>query len=200
MKNRGFTLVEMMVAIAVFSIVMTVALGALINVIDANKKAQMIKTAVNNVNFALESISKDMRMGTDYNCAADINIEPDGDCGAGGEIIKYKSIKEDDNKYVYYRHATTTTSDGRQIGQIQRCVTSSSCGDNDYLSLTSNEVNITNMKFYVIGAEPVGGTRQQPRVIITLTGVAGTVEKIKTTFDLQTSVSQRNRIIDAPLQ
>jgi prepilin-type N-terminal cleavage/methylation domain-containing protein len=194
-NNRGFTLVEMMVAIAVFSIVMVVAMGALLNVIDADQKAESIRTAVDNVNFALESISKDMRVSTDYNCGADENTTPTGDCtSTGGHIISYKSVKESGN-YVYYKY-TTVLVDGKSTGQIQRCVGSTSnSGCSNYSAITSTEVNITAMKFYVTGTtQNSAPNKTQPRVVITLSGLAGIKTKIQTTFDLQTSVSQRARV------
>ena len=196
--ERGFTLVEMMVAIAVFSLVMVVAMGALMNVIDANHKAQAIKTAINNINFALESISKDMRVGTDYACG--IDAEPSGDCiSDGGNIIKYKSIKavlsDGSRGYVYYKF-----NNSGSVGTIQQCIETPTDTCNytgPFSDITSPEVDITAMKFYVAGMQtpPISPPdKTQPRVVITLSGTAGIKEKIQTTFDLQTSVSARARI------
>lgn len=169
-NNLGFTLVEMMVAIAVFSLVMVVAMSALINVIDANLKAQAIKTAINNVHFALESISKDMRVGTNYGCGS---IE----CASSSETLSYKSH---DGKNIIY---TFTPPSGSTPGKIQRKVDNGAPQD-----ITSQEVNILKMKFFVVNESDI-----QPRVLITLSGEAGSKEKIRTTFDLQTGVSQRLR-------
>ena len=36
-KNNGFTLVEMMVAVALFSVVMVIGVGSLLSMINANK-------------------------------------------------------------------------------------------------------------------------------------------------------------------
>lgn len=185
--QKGFTLVEMMVAIAVFSVVMVVAMGALINVISADQKAQSIKTAVDNVSFALESISKDMRVGTEYNCF--YNGTWVGDCtGAGSTEISYYSPKEE--KYVFYQYVSGT------VGQIERCDGTKNFADGctDFTALTSSEVNITNLKFYVTGtAQNSVPNKTQPRVIITLSGTAGAKASTQTSFDLQTSVSQRIR-------
>ena len=186
--KKGFTLVEMMVAIAVFSIVMVTAMSALLNVIDANNKARAIKTAINNISFALEGISKDMRMGTDYACGD--GGEPVGDCSSGGNIIKYRSIRADleanglKRKFAYYKF------DGAQIWSCLQKGTIN-CSSQDFIPVTSKEVNLTKVVFYVLG---VGDETKQPRMIMTISGEAGTKEKIKTTFDLQTSVSQITRV------
>ena len=100
-RSGGFTLVEMMVAIAVFSMVMVTATSALLNVIDANNKAISIKTAINNITFALEGISKDMRVGSDYSCYDSISSSFVGSCPSGGSYIQYRSQRADlgvDNK------------------------------------------------------------------------------------------------------
>ncbi len=220
-KGAGFTLVEMMVAIAVFSLVMVVAMSALLNVIDADKKAQAVKTAINNVNFALESLSKDMRMGADYACGSITNgQDPSGDCLDGGDIIKYRSVKADsdpsansiiDRKFVYYRYVATGQLGNTGKGRIQRCIEKGSINDcsiyrwenfdvGHFIDITSQEVDITDVHFYVAGADNSGdidvSTKTQPRMIMTVSGKAGSKAKIETTFDLQTSVSQRIRISD----
>lgn len=66
--RAGFTLVEMVVSLAIFSIVAVVALGALVKIIDTNKKAQTLQSSITNLNFALESMSREMRVGTSYYC------------------------------------------------------------------------------------------------------------------------------------
>jgi type II secretory pathway pseudopilin PulG len=56
----------MIVAIFIFSIVVTIASGAMLSMISANRKAQALKTVMNNVNLALDSMSRDIRFGTNY--------------------------------------------------------------------------------------------------------------------------------------
>lgn len=178
-NNSGFTLVEMMVAIAVFSIVMVTAMSALLNVIDANNKARAIKTAINNISFALEGISKDMRMGKEYGCVDENGASVD--CETTGNIgISFTSSKTANPviKYVF------------KDSQIFSCV-GSAC--NTFFALTSPEVKLTNVKFYILGVESPDVLNTQPRMLMTVSGEAGTKEKIKTTFDLQTGVSQINR-------
>lgn len=170
--TTGFTLVEMMVAVAVFSVVMTVAAGALLGVIDANRKAQAIQTAINNVNFALESISKDMRMGSDYRCI-DSSWNPIGCALAGNVGVTYLSSKNQQVSYLF------------ENPKIERKI-----GSNSPEDLTAPEVEITDMVFYVLRDD---STKKQPRVILTLNGKAGTKISIQTDFSLQTTISQRIR-------
>jgi prepilin-type N-terminal cleavage/methylation domain-containing protein len=205
-KNRGFTLVELMVAVAVFSIVMVTAASALLNVIEANRKAQAIKTAINNINFALEAISKDMRVGTEYECLdEDFNkINPDGNCGvSGGVAIRYRSVQAGDdtgNKklyaYYYFDNKTTGPNSRSIMGCVEDNANDCSNYDANYSRLTSEEIAITSARFYVVGNTAPGvSPKLQPRMVMTLTGKVNEGKKTETEFNLQTSVSQRARIL-----
>ena len=184
-KNKGFTLIEMMVSIAVFSVVMVTAMGALLSVIDSNNKARSIKTAVNNISFALEGISKKMRMGTNYACGTD-GQTAEQDCTGGVNTISFK-VK--DGEYIFYKFED----------QIKSCISTiqGRC-DADYSQLTSPEVILDKVRFYVIGVTHSEDSniqnRTQPRMLITISGTAGSRDKTRTTFDLQTGISQAARI------
>lgn len=64
--SSGFTLIEVMVSVGIFSIVMLVALGAVLAIVGANRKAQAVSSIINNLNFALEGMMRDLRTGTNY--------------------------------------------------------------------------------------------------------------------------------------
>ena len=176
--NKGFTLVEMLVSISVFMVVMLVAAGSLLSIIDGNSKAQSLKSAINNLNFALESMQKNIRVGTNYTC----NYGGTSSCPNGDTVMdlrSYKDLNNDTliNDYVTYRFNNSS---------IERCISvNSRCSSGSvFTRLTAQEVTITDMKFYVDNSS-------QPRVSLTISGEAGTKQKIKTNFNLQTTVSQR---------
>ncbi len=191
--SAGFTLVEMLVAIAVFMSVMVVAVGALMSIINANKKNQAIKNVVDNVTFALDSISRDMRSGMNYKCSTDGSSYTTDNCinnaTNGVNYIQYTMPDKITN--VYYRFLLN--SNPQLIlgyGNIQKCL-GSGCPSINWQSMTAptSTVNVKNMKFYVLG---IGDIARQPRVIITAQGSvitkSGTAD-----FSLQTTVSQRSR-------
>ncbi|MES2216744.1 MAG: type II secretion system protein, partial [Patescibacteria group bacterium] len=66
--QKAFTLVEMIVALGIFSIVAVVALGALVKILSVNQKAQTLHQAMTNLNFSLESISRELRTGASLHC------------------------------------------------------------------------------------------------------------------------------------
>ena len=64
--NRGFTIIEMLVATAIFAIVMVLALSSLLNVNDLLARAEAFREANDNFNFALEAMMRDIRTGSGY--------------------------------------------------------------------------------------------------------------------------------------
>lgn len=163
--SRGFTLVEMLVAVATFMIVMLIAAGSLASIIDGNNKAQYLKSAINNLNFALESMGKNIRVGTNY------STDYSG-TNCSNKCISFTSYE---NKSVTYRWNETD-------GSLERCVDLCS---GVFTRMTAKEVKITDMKFYL------EESLKPPRVLITVSGEAGTKERLKTKFNLQTTVAQR---------
>ena len=67
-SQSGFTLIEMLVSLAVFAMVVTMSVGTLIVLIGANEQLQDQQTTISNLSFALDSMTRDIRTGTDYHC------------------------------------------------------------------------------------------------------------------------------------
>lgn len=167
LKPRGFTLVEMIVAIFIFSVAMVIATGALVSILNANRKAQAVKSVMNNLNFALDSMTRSIRTGADYDCGV-----PSCDVNGSSEF----SFINADGEEIAYR-----LNDGTK--RVERSVATGS-----FLPLTSPGVIVNDLAFYLDGES--GTDTLQPRVMIIMRGEAGT-GKTRTTFDLQTLVTQR---------
>lgn len=183
-SERGFTLVEMLVAVALFAIVMTVSVGSLLTLVDANKKAQALKSVMNNLNFALENMSRNIRVGTTYHCntsaTVPANIDTPNDCPSGGVLIGFEPTGGDPNDksdQIVYR------LNGNRLER-------STDGGATFLSVTAEEVRITNLDFFVTGAE-ISGDTEQPRVVMVIQGVAGPTPALESEFNIQATVSQR---------
>lgn len=65
-NNRGYTLIELIIAVGLFALVMTLASGAYLVMIGINRQTQGIATGINNLSFALETMTRDIRTGTNY--------------------------------------------------------------------------------------------------------------------------------------
>ncbi|MFA5764227.1 MAG: type II secretion system protein [archaeon] len=199
-KQKGFTLVEMLVAIAVFMSIMVIAAGSIVNIINQNKKAQKVKSVIDNVTFALDSISREVRMGTEYRCSVNEGVDFLDECdGSGGIYGKYFEYKNQSGaSYVQYRFVSAPENVGDGNIQQRTCTSPHPNCSGTWQSITAptSTVNITNMTFYVLGTgteDLPAGSKEQPRVIITAEGLVVDKDGTETKFSLQTTVSQRVR-------
>ena len=193
-SQKGFSLIELMVAMTIFSVVMLVSVGALLAIIDANRKAQALQSVMNNLNFALESMSRTIRVGTDYHCKvgndptppAPATLAVPNDCtgGNGGGVLLAVEASNGDpadiTDQIVYRFNN---------GRIERSVESGASGT--FIPITAAEVQIDDMRFYVTGTDPLTASDfVQARAVITLKGQAGEGDA-NTEFNVQASVVQR---------
>ncbi|HEY4503867.1 MAG TPA: type II secretion system protein [Candidatus Paceibacterota bacterium] len=191
----GFTLVEMIVAIAIFTIVAFVAVGALLKVVDANKKSQSMKTSINNLNFALESISREMRVGSNYYCSQSLlttsSIPGAQACSLTGSYwtIAFYSSKictDDSSKNIIYAYHF----DGSNGGTIKKAEQSDICAipisSSGYAPIVADDIKFTQGTVKVVTGSDIQSYAQ-----FHFAGYSGVKEKNKTYFDLQTTVSQR---------
>src|SRR3990167_630199 len=100
--NAGFTLVEMIVAVALFAIVMLVSVGALLSLTAANRKAQALQSVMNNLNVALDGMVRSIRMGSNYHCGLGTFSEA-RDCSDsnGGAALAFEPFGGNPNVSTY---------------------------------------------------------------------------------------------------
>ena len=182
--TRGFTLVEMIVATALFSVVILVSVTALLSLVYANRKAQSLHSVMNNLNIALDSMVRAVRMGTDYHCITDgpAQIHEAQDCPGGDVALAFEAFDGDPNdsgdQWVYLYDPMT-----------KRIYKSEDSGVNLF-AITAPSVSIDSLTFYVVGTVRLDAV--QPKVVIRVKGTAGAEDaKTKTTFHIQSTAVQR---------
>jgi len=188
--SSGFTLVEMMIAFAIFAIIMVISVGSLISLIGANHKAQALKTVVNNLHFALENMSRNIRTGTQYHCSYDGGDHPiteTQNCPTtpGRQLV----FKARDDDYLLYK-----LSDDGAIVRSKSSDTSMLLNVANFIPVTAPEVQVETLNFYVDGAdnsEEHGNNKLQPRVLLVVKGWMQGKSKVVSRFDIETLVSQR---------
>jgi prepilin-type N-terminal cleavage/methylation domain-containing protein len=182
-SDKGFTLIEILVSVAIFSTVMVMALGALLAMSESDRKAQTLKSVINNLNFSLDAMSRTMRTGIDYHCDVSVGTVTDPrDCTQANGAASSVAFLSAENQTVRYcrGNGSACSSSGTAI------LVSKNGGT--YAPLTATEVTITNLQFYVTGAED---TQLQPHVVILLSGKVPVSATQTSSFDLETSVTQR---------
>lgn len=189
--NRGFSLVELLVSLALFIVVLTMAVGSLLVLINANAKAQNIQSAVSNVQFALDSMAREIRTGSAYYCSTSASTNMVGgydqtsDCNKG----LYLSIIEGgesltsggQNGRLAYRYNSALHNIERKIG------------NGSWVALTDPGVSINALHFNVanslVGLQ--SGSPRQANVTIYISGSVAGVANTDTSFTLQTTVTKR---------
>lgn len=185
--RSGFTLIEMMVAVSIFAIVMMVGVGALLSLIEANRRAQAINSVMNNLNAALESMTRSIRVGTTYYCQASATspspsvLENPQNC-TDGTLLAFEASggdSSDNTDQVVYRLNGI---------QLERSLDSGAT----WVALTAPEVSIDSFSFHVVGAQSFSEAADtiQPRVLMRIRGSAP-VPGGTTDFNVQASVAQR---------
>lgn len=193
---KGFTLIELMVSVAIFAVVAVVSISSLSAINYANKKAQTMRAIIDNLNFAMENMARSLRVGTTYHC----DYQKDGsgypriyeplDCPSPSGSIAFESYDGDPgnaNDQIVYGLDPNT-------GQIMKSKDSGTT----FLPLTPHidsplggfqPLTINYLHFYVAGSTENDGI--QPRVVIVVGGTAYYDNKTSTDFQLETSVTQR---------
>ena len=201
-RQQGFTLIEMIVSLGIFAVVAVIAAGALLKVMDANRKSINLKNATNNLNFALESMSREMRVGGNYYC--------DGTSGAssrsvssgmltprscevtnGEWLIAFDSSKVSgtriDGSNCHLKYAYRFNGTSLQKGKETSC-------DAGILSSSFSDVTSSIVKFSsnILKVKTIDtASKEQPYIFLFFKGSTGLKEKDKVDFAIQTSISQR---------
>jgi type II secretory pathway pseudopilin PulG len=176
-KNKGFTLIELIVSTAIFMTIMLIAMGSLIMVSNTARKSTALNFTMDNLNFAMESMSRSLRMGTNYYCANE--VPTDGltvrDCEEGERAISFIPAEDDGS--------TRRISYKQEDDIIQRCIGSEPCVD-----IISPNIKIDFLKFFVRGS--VIDNETQPGIYMLVKGTV-TIKNEPKSFAIQTMISQR---------
>lgn len=193
-KKRGFTLVEMIVATGIFGIIMTISIGSLLIIIDSNARAQSLNSAMTNISFAVDSMTRNIRTGYDYYCTTAASLNGNGNLPAGATDPggSNQDCTTDAKALVFTNQRTGERTAYRFIepggdGVIQQKVVTGS-----WVAITAGDVDIdrTESQFRVSGAEATGDI-SQPQVDVIVKGEVLNDLNSVTRFSLQTSIVQR---------
>lgn len=172
---RGFSLIELIVSLGIFSLVILTVAGAYITLINIDQRTRASNQLSSSLAFAVESVARSIRTGTDYAC------DGGGNCPSGGSSVSFVDSQGQPVTYLL-----------RSDGTLGQCIGSGGCTSALAVPLTDPRINIQALRFYVRG---VGTSDQeQPRVTLSLAGTMTTDEGDVTTFSIQTGATQR--IID----
>ncbi len=179
-KNSAFTLVELLVALALFSVVALISIGALLSVVDANARAQASQSVMNNLNIAIDGMMRSVRMGQNFRCGSTLPGSPQ-DCANPEESISF--LDKDKNWRAYFL----------QNGRIFRRACESGSSNCSVLPITAPSIEVTRFDIYVAGAQRTlidDRDTLQPTAVFIIEGLAGSENLASTLF----SKKKKNQI------
>jgi len=187
MNKKGFTLVEMMVVLAIFSVATVVIIDIFMMASRAERRTLAIQKIQSDARYSLEAMAREIRMDMiDYDYyGGTINEVPSGTLALRDQ---------DDNQIIFKK-----SSENCPVGTTN-CLVVSVDGGTVWESITTIGIDILDLKFYIDPTvdpfEPNAGftydSDNQPRVTIVIVahGVGGRPDEQQTVY-LQTTVSNR---------
>ncbi len=198
-STRGYTIVEMIISIGLFSLAFGAISTIFIGFTNTQTKASTSQKLLNEANYILTSLASDIRSSSiDYTSTG---------CGVSAGSSNILCLKSFDGKYIRYEYANDTVQSAGTVLKICKSYNDSLCAlsvfntSNPALSLwaikKSAFMTVSGLNFYIYPAANPNtsnsgntGPAVQPSVTILLKASAGTAKSAQS-YDLQTTVTSR---------
>lgn len=169
MQNKGFTIIEMVVAVAIFTLLVGATSGVFLSNLKNQKQGLATQEILDQASYLMEYMSKALRMAKKDmagSCtgAAKLNYFFTGGC------LKFVNYKGQCQQFCL---------EGTRLKDLKD-------GNGNYL--TSTNLQVSNFAAVLSGATQPPDDYLQPRVTISL-NIAG---QEQTSIKIQTTISQRN--------
>jgi prepilin-type N-terminal cleavage/methylation domain-containing protein len=196
-KNKGFTLVEILVAIAVFAMLSTIFTMIYVIISQNQHRAKASQLLLNNSLYALEIIAQDLKNNEiDYNFILPDNDPARPDCSSlncmvfkrmDGSLAIYSNPDWANNELFYGVYTCDPYPDVCVVENINLV---------QILSPSLNHVKVDYVHFFVepVTADPYSSqtVNINPKITIVLkTSYDSQVESEQVSYTLQTTVSSR---------
>lgn len=183
--NRGFTLMEVMVAVSIFTIVVVVGIGSLLTINSNYRKSQTDRKSIDSLSYVLESMSRRIRTATSWDMTT-----------TGTPISSFSFVDQDGIKITYRTDISQNNEIAIVMDVLNDCpIMGGSCPppnvpDGTY-TLTPVGINIGGNSlgtglWFTIENPP----KAQPYVRINMGGTVKNARQV-TDFFLQTGISKR---------
>ncbi|MFC1652061.1 PilW family protein [Patescibacteria group bacterium] len=186
-SKQGFSLIESLIATAIFVVVVAVGAGVFLTVSRAQHKAISVSEVQKDARFALEAIVKEVRMGE-----IDFDYYEDNDINLTGEVDQL-AIYGSNKEFLVFKKSGAN----KEEGQLEVAINPSyQKTPENFQSMVREEVKIKTLSFYINPSESPykeGGVKKQPRVTIILQAEVGDKDDSSKSVEinLQTTVTSR---------
>ena len=180
--SDGFTLIEMMIAMTIFSVVVVIGLETVLSALTQHAQAQNMRTVMDNLDFTMEDMSRNIRLGTNFRCIhpgdpAVVGTPSPQDCAGSHEIV-FTGVNGSNITYIMTDPGSGPVEITKQTGS----------GAVQVFTLPEVTINYYKSGFVVYGS--LIGDGLQPVVNIGLSGYV-TYQNVNSTFSIQTTVASR---------
>lgn len=186
-QKQGFTLIEMLVAVGLFSILFAIAAGGFVSALRAQRQAADLIAAESNIGLAIEQMAREIRTGYLF-CH---NL--DGTLNTACNFIKAK-VLPNHLTYDEFQNLEYYNANGEKVdyslsnGTLMRADSAEESGLPQ--AITATNVNVTSLTFTVFeNSQP--GAGWNPRIVIDITIAPKDQEVSWDALHLQTTVSAR---------
>lgn len=212
--KRGFTLVEVMIAVGLFVSIMLVGVGAALNTNFTHKRTLAVRQVLDSVNFLVEDMARSLRLGYNYRCGIDGNytlissyevqfdteIDNPKDCQDSFSLAfeHQDGDSTDESDQVAYIISPGNSIDSAKIQKIFggsiRNITPDTLNGEAKLTIDPRQSGFTvigSLPFPTsVSSDPSTTDTLQPRVIIRISGFVD-YKNNRVPFAIQTTVTQR---------
>lgn len=213
--QSGFTLIEMLVSLSLFTVVVTITVGSMLVLINGNRELVNSQSIMDSLSFSMDSMTREIRTGRAYFCGS-VNNTNANIGGSGTRIFNDSSTDHDNlgrqtrdcvngNQSGHRFHGVSVIEGGNSVtgsgstrilyyyragsgstpGTIMRRV-----GNGMAESIFSSGLEVTSAEFFVSDSASLDdGNNRQPTVTVVLT--AADINDPSDTMTLQTTITQR---------
>lgn len=171
-KKAGFSLVEMLVAISVFTIVVSIAVGGFVRALRTQRQLAAIVATESNVSLALEQMAREIRTGSSF-CVG----PTDADCDLANGVFAF--IDQFGKKIIYAYNSS--------VGSLER--------ERDGAGLetiTARNVFVTRFEIIIQNNDPTDGVAARITVSLGVRPAEASLKDFEAA--LQTTLSPRTNV------
>ena len=162
-ENKGFTLVELLVAMTLFVVLIGIATGGFIRVLRTQRAIVELMAVNDNTVLTLEQMAREIRTGYNFSKISETELQ---------FVNSY-------NLVVFYRLNEGVIERGIEDVFLQRT----------YKKITADNVKVINFGINLLGSNPGDGFPPRITIGLSVTGKSKYLENIST--NIQTTISAR---------
>lgn len=219
-RQSGFTLIEMLVSLSLFTVIITITVGSLLVLVNSNRELASSQSLMDTVAFSLDSMTREIRTGRAYFCGS-VNNKNAAASGyhmfreGGGPPNRHEEISNNVNpcptgrgnfrihgvSIIEADDSITGTGSNRILYYYEASPSSAPdtpgrlmrrIGNNPAESILSSSINVTDADFFVTGTDRlVSGSDNTEQPTVTVLIEAVAIDNPADIITLQTTVTQR---------